>query len=704
MFTFLNSAILVGLAAIAIPIIIHLFTRQQKKVIDFSSLRFLKEMQKEKIKRLKIRQLLLLLLRALLILLLVLAFARPTMRSESFGSPEAGAQSTVVIILDNTLSMGVKYRGQSLLEHARKRASAVLETVRPGDQVYLIYPQSPAVLVTGEPRYDPESVSELIEQTRQSNSSTSLSDAILAAGELLGKSRNLNKEIYLISDLQASGIGLDAGLPDEPLLPADIKLFVLPVASDNKTNLSITDLKFGNQIVEEGKVIGLTAFVKNTGGSPAKNRLVHLFLNGQRVGQDDVELGAGEITEVSFNFVPQRAGFQQGMVMLEDDDLSEDNRCYFSFFIPESLPVLLVGGNKDDTRFLELALAPSEDTGSYLKISSIARPDLAKTKLGDYGVVILSNYPSFDGEEILRLQEYVRNGGGLFVIPGNGVDLRNYNQYLHEKLDLPELGELSRNVGANEFLSFGNIDYSHPVFDGVFAEEQQVQSPHFKLAINLRADSEKQFDRVIDYSNGSPFLFESKYQQGRILYATSGLESSWSDLAFRGFFVPLVNRCVFYLAGTSTVETKPLYVGDDLVYQPEALSPELSFSVEEPDGEVVKLKPSVRSGGYELRLDHASKSGVYALKDSEDKIVRQWAVNLKSTEMDLRTLDFNSFVERVEHDKVFEIDDEVQIASVVEQTRFGSEFWKIIMAIALAFLLVEMFIYREKSTKGGMAV
>jgi hypothetical protein len=71
--------------------------------------------------------------------------------------------------------------------------------------------------------------------------------------------------------------------------------------------------------------------------------------------------------------------------------------------------------------------------------------------------------------------------------------------------------------------------------------------------------------------------------------------------------------------------------------------------------------------------------------------------------MDLRTLDFNSFVERVEHDKVFEIDDEVQIASVVEQTRFGSEFWKIIMAIALAFLLVEMFIYREKSTKGGMA-
>src|SRR3990172_3581145 len=98
MLTFLNSALLFGLAAVSIPILIHLFTRQKTKTILFSSLKFLKELQKKKIRRLKIRQILLLILRALLILALVLAFARPTLRSRDISSVESGAQLTAVII------------------------------------------------------------------------------------------------------------------------------------------------------------------------------------------------------------------------------------------------------------------------------------------------------------------------------------------------------------------------------------------------------------------------------------------------------------------------------------------------------------------------------------------------------------------------------------------------------------------------------
>jgi len=116
MLTFLNSAILFGLAAIAIPILIHLFTRQKTKTIFFSSLKFLKELQKQKIRRLKIRQILLLILRTLLILILIFAFARPTLRSSGSSSLEAGAQLTVVIIFDNTLSMGREFEGQKLLD------------------------------------------------------------------------------------------------------------------------------------------------------------------------------------------------------------------------------------------------------------------------------------------------------------------------------------------------------------------------------------------------------------------------------------------------------------------------------------------------------------------------------------------------------------------------------------------------------------
>ena len=78
--TFLNSVMLFALLAASIPIIIHLITRRKAKTILFSSLRFLKILENEQIKRLKIKQILLLIIRILIILFIILAFARPTLK------------------------------------------------------------------------------------------------------------------------------------------------------------------------------------------------------------------------------------------------------------------------------------------------------------------------------------------------------------------------------------------------------------------------------------------------------------------------------------------------------------------------------------------------------------------------------------------------------------------------------------------------
>ena len=53
--TFLNPLVLLGLAAAAIPVLLHLLNLRKLKTIEFSSLRFLKELQKTKIRRLKLR-------------------------------------------------------------------------------------------------------------------------------------------------------------------------------------------------------------------------------------------------------------------------------------------------------------------------------------------------------------------------------------------------------------------------------------------------------------------------------------------------------------------------------------------------------------------------------------------------------------------------------------------------------------------------
>ncbi|MGH7731747.1 MAG: BatA domain-containing protein, partial [Candidatus Eiseniibacteriota bacterium] len=78
--SFLNPLFLFGLAAAAVPILIHLFTRKRPREMRFPSLEFLSEVNRSEIRRLRLRQWLLLLLRTLAVAALALAISRPALR------------------------------------------------------------------------------------------------------------------------------------------------------------------------------------------------------------------------------------------------------------------------------------------------------------------------------------------------------------------------------------------------------------------------------------------------------------------------------------------------------------------------------------------------------------------------------------------------------------------------------------------------
>ena len=59
---FLNPTVLFGLLASSIPVIIHFLNLRKIKKVEFSTLTFLKELQKSKIKKIKFKQWLLLVL------------------------------------------------------------------------------------------------------------------------------------------------------------------------------------------------------------------------------------------------------------------------------------------------------------------------------------------------------------------------------------------------------------------------------------------------------------------------------------------------------------------------------------------------------------------------------------------------------------------------------------------------------------------
>lgn len=133
--TFLNPLVLVGLAAAAIPALLHLFERRTPPEADFPPLRYLSEAERRSARRLKLRHVLLLLLRMALIGLVVLAAARPVVPIRASGAHEPTA---LVVILDNSLSSGAIQDGRPALDRLRAVAHGSLGAAGPGDRLWLL--------------------------------------------------------------------------------------------------------------------------------------------------------------------------------------------------------------------------------------------------------------------------------------------------------------------------------------------------------------------------------------------------------------------------------------------------------------------------------------------------------------------------------------------------------------------------------------
>src|SRR5579872_6775032 len=100
--SFLAPAFFAALAAIAVPILIHLIQRERKQIVPFPSLMFLRRIPYQSVRRRRIRHWLLLLMRAAAIALLVLAFARPFFPQGAVAAAALRGAREVVIVLDHS--------------------------------------------------------------------------------------------------------------------------------------------------------------------------------------------------------------------------------------------------------------------------------------------------------------------------------------------------------------------------------------------------------------------------------------------------------------------------------------------------------------------------------------------------------------------------------------------------------------------------
>lgn len=208
MVTFLNPWLLAGLAAAAIPILLHLIARRRPPTVVFPAVRYLVDTRREHHRRLRVQHWLLLLVRTLLIAFLVLAAAAPMVRTSSAGGH---APSALVLIVDNSPSSGVVAGGVQRLGTLQAAARAVLDRATPADALWLL-------AADGAPRRgDAESLRRMVDALEVDPRRLDLGRAIELAAEVLATD-DRSGEIVVVSDLQATA--LSTAEVDVPLVIA----------------------------------------------------------------------------------------------------------------------------------------------------------------------------------------------------------------------------------------------------------------------------------------------------------------------------------------------------------------------------------------------------------------------------------------------------------------------------------------------------
>src|SRR5512147_262686 len=125
--SFLNPFFLFGLAAAAIPILIHRLTKRKALTQKFSAVRLLLESQRIVTRPQRLRHLLLLALRILAIVSLVFLMARPVLTTPGL---LAQGERAMVIVLDNSLSMAYREERGERYDVAKKAVKEVMENFK----------------------------------------------------------------------------------------------------------------------------------------------------------------------------------------------------------------------------------------------------------------------------------------------------------------------------------------------------------------------------------------------------------------------------------------------------------------------------------------------------------------------------------------------------------------------------------------------
>ncbi|MDO8910135.1 MAG: BatA and WFA domain-containing protein [Pseudohongiella sp.] len=672
---FLTPLFLLGLLAAAIPIAIHLIRRENPPKVMFGTLRFMKQTTKKLILFQQIQQWLLLLMRAALICLLVLAFARPLFYQGSMARLIDAEPRSVAILLDTSLSMRFGQR----FERAREQALDVLNSLNVGDEAAVLT-FADGTLSVRELSTDIDGLRAFINGLNEPGyDRVRFYPTLELANDMLEQSQHENRQLVLISDFKASGVVADdAGF----MLAAGTGFRPIDVGDERSSNLSLTDVRSPQQLLENQSDYEVLARVRSTGSVFLDRGNLSLNLVSESPGAlgiapaaQPIQLNERSEAVVSLPLTLDASGSYTGELALSGDDFELDNRWYFSLDVLPRMRVLVVNGDPsadwydDEAHWFVLALQGMENSPFDVQTSTVEA--LAPAMLREQDAVVLLNTPALGNNLVNAINQFVtQQGGALWLAPGDRVVAEAYNSQFGE---ISPARLISQEVlPSNDYQLIADIDRRHPAL--------RALSVDFGARFRgfWRTEPASDAGILMRFDNGSVMLSERQAGEGRTMLLSSALDLGWSNFPLQGLYLPFAHEVLTYLIQPPSRERAYL-VGqmiDLSAFIPE--SGELGLI--EPDGTSIRVR--MDNPFYRARMPGFVTAGDTKL-----------AINIAPEAANLTKLDIATLTDRIINPETTPlISQRVRTAQLLSDIEQPQRLWWWIVLLVMMLLVAEAWV------------
>lgn len=705
--SFLNPFFFIALAAAIIPVVIHFLQFRRPRKVAFSTLVFFRQLQESTVRRIQLKKYLLLAARLLAVLFLALALARPFLPSEASRFFGAGAQSGfVAVVIDNGPSMAQVDMAGPYLDQAVEAARVLLERSAQGTR-FLVLPSH------GQPEtlrwLDAREADQVLERIEIVNRGNYLTEHMQVALDRLSEEPADHRQLFWISDARKTHLLplVEAGdLALEGAEPASVHF--MKVGQATPRNAAVVSVETTGRIAGEGIPVGVAVTVQNFGTEPLARSYLSLEIEGERIGQYEVELAPGARQELLFEVVPEQPGTIRGKALLESGTFSFDQTRNFTIEVPEPANVLLLTGSERGaagaSRLVSLFRAVSQ-TGSLMHAEFADAESFRQIDRMDFDAIVLEGLNEIPEYMHAGLADFVQQGRSLWFLPTGSGSMPSYNRFLQvfnagSFTGMRGVYGRSREVASLQPLDSGQL-LAADLFESDEDEIPRIDMPSIYHYLRVQPASGNSAATLLQTNLDEPLFVEQRFGEGMLIVSAMGFEPGWSDLGTKPIYAPLVYRLMMHMLSADVQPGQEHILGRsfDRIFASRATEVLLRHA-----GDTVV--PEVSEGTRGLRVRYAAREWEPGWMDVDFTDHRVTiAVNQDITESDFAALSIAEASEQLGNlfPRFTGADisglGAVQLRSAVASAGFGREIWSWFVWIALAFLVAECIISKLYKTE-----